>query len=281
MQNIFIEKIKDKQLTKTQNKIAEYFVLHHHAILQKSLVQIAKDLDVSDVSVLRFVRSIGYEGYNDLKQDLYKHIEENMESISLTTRLGLNEPSQDNNEPLNKYMEMTARNIERSLKQNNQDSYNQVVELLEASHRKYIIGFRGGKAPALQLSRTLNFIVDDVFEIVHDSPDAYMKLEALKENDFVILFSFVRHYKMDVDISRHVKKRGAKICVITDTATSTVAKKADIVLLVNNKNISFFNSVMGVSAINEYLLIQFANRNRKSIKRRLNNYDALTKEYRY
>jgi len=280
MENIFFEKLKNKHLTKGQRKIAEYFIANEYLISQKSLLEIAKEIGISDASVIRFTRILGYDGYADLKNDLNDKMIEQMNDMSLGERLGVNKTLYSYEDSINTFLEVMKNNIENSLKQNKIESYNEVIDLLVKSKRKCIVGFRGCKGVALQFARNLTFVLDDVEELIEDSPDAACVLQSLKKDDFILFFSFVRYYKMDVAISEFAKKNGIKICVITDNIISPVVKNADIVLKVNTENISFINSTTAAICMSEFLYNLLLLKDKNLIQNRLNIYDSITEHFR-
>ena len=280
MENIFFEKLKNKHLTKGQRKIAEYFIANEYLISQKSLLEIAKEIGISDASVIRFTRILGYDGYADLKNDLNDKMVEQMNGMSLGERFGVNKTLYSYEDSKNTFLELMKNNIENSLNQNKIESYNEVIDLLVKSKRKCIVGFRGCKGVALQFARNLRFVLDDVEELIEDSPDAACVLQSLKKDDFILFFSFVRYYKMDVAISEFAKKNGIKICVITDNIISPVVKNADIVLKVNTENISFINSTTSAICMSEFLYNLLLLKNKNLIQSRLNIYDGITEHFR-
>jgi len=280
MENIFFEKLKNKHLTKGQRKIAEYFIANEYLISQKSLLEIAKEIGISDASVIRFTRILGYDGYADLKNDLNDKMVEQMNGMSLGERFGVNKTLYSYEDSKNTFLELMKNNIENSLNQNKIESYNEVIDLLVKSKRKCIVGFRGCKGVALQFARNLRFVLDDVEELIEDSPDAACVLQSLKKDDFTLFFSFVRYYKMDVAISEFAKKNGIKICVVTDNIISPVVKNADIVLKVNTENISFINSTTAAICMSEFLYNLLLLKNKNLIQNRLNIYDGITEHFR-
>lgn len=54
-------------LTKTERKIAEYVLNNYELILRYSVAELAHETGVSDATVVRFCRSVGYLGYQDFK----------------------------------------------------------------------------------------------------------------------------------------------------------------------------------------------------------------------
>lgn len=280
MENIFFEKLKNKNLTKGQRKIAEYFIENEYFISQKSLLEIANEIGTSDASVIRFARILGYDGYADLKNDLNDRMVEQINGMSLGDRFDVNKPIYSNIDSLNAFLEVMKNNIDKSLNQNKMDSYDEVIDLLLKSKRKYIIGFRGCKGVALQFARNLSFVLNDVTEVIEDSPDVACILQSLKKDDFILFFSFVRYYKIDVAISEYAKKNGIKICVITDSIVSPLVKNADIVLKVNTENISFINSTTAATCMSEFLYNLLLLKNNILVQNRLNVYDSMTEYFR-
>lgn len=284
MENFFIDKLRNIKLTKGQKQLAEYFVENQSLICQKSLLDIARDVGVSDVSVLRFVRAIGYDGYTELKHDLYAHISKeadmNFNILSLSDRMDRNAVTYKERNIEEVFLSVIHKNIEKSLRQNNPEKYNGIVELLEKSKRKAIVGSRGCQGVAIHFARSLRFLVDDVFEYTHSDTDALVMLQGLRKGDLLIMICFARYYKIDVQVLEAVKNQGVKICVITDKIVSPISVYSDILLLVETENISFNNSTLGVGCICEYLINLLCIRNETVYKKRLDKYDFDSRLFR-
>jgi DNA-binding MurR/RpiR family transcriptional regulator len=71
-----IEKIrgKEKLLTNTEKKIAEYVLNNYDKVLNCNITELAEGAGVSDASVVRFCKSIGYKGYQDFKINAAKDV---------------------------------------------------------------------------------------------------------------------------------------------------------------------------------------------------------------
>ena len=63
------ERIKAKmpQLTETEKKIGKFVLENYETVLQCNVSELATHSGVSDASVVRFCRSIGYRGFQDFK----------------------------------------------------------------------------------------------------------------------------------------------------------------------------------------------------------------------
>ena len=54
-------------LTNTEAKIAKYVLDHYDQVLSSNITELAEQAGVSDASVVRFCKSLGYKGYQDFK----------------------------------------------------------------------------------------------------------------------------------------------------------------------------------------------------------------------
>ena len=279
MENIFAEKLKKKTLTKAQKKIAGYFIANQLMLSQKSLRQVADEIGVSDASVLRFVREIGYDGYNALKNDLHSIISERMSNIgktSLSSRFDIRSSLPINQSFADAFLQMTHDSIEKSFRQNNMALYDQVVEQLKISDHKYVVGFRGCSGTAHFFARTLRYVIDGVVEISSSNEDIFGMLQGISEKDILILFSFARYYKMDLEICKMAQERSTKIYMITDDLVSPVAAFADLLIAVETNSMSFYNSVTSLNFICEYITTLLCKQKDQEIRDRLNFNDRHT-----
>ena len=66
------KRIQQAQLTKCQHRIADYFLKNRNRICRMTSLAIAQEVGVSDASVIRFSRAVGYTGFADLRESLYR-----------------------------------------------------------------------------------------------------------------------------------------------------------------------------------------------------------------
>ena len=52
-------------LTNTEGKIANYVLEHYDEVLNYNISELAENAGVSDASVVRFCKNLGYKGYQD------------------------------------------------------------------------------------------------------------------------------------------------------------------------------------------------------------------------
>ncbi len=276
MENIFAEKLKKRQFTKAQKKIAAYFLENQLLLSQKSLRQVADEIGVSDASVLRFVREIGYDGYNALKNDLHSIISERVTAGSLSSRFDRRAVLPADQSLADAFLHTMHESIEKAFRQNNMAVFDQIVERLVTADHKYIVGFRGCSGVAHFFARTLRYVINGVVEVSTADVDTFGLLQGIGEKDVAILLSFVRYYKMDIEVCKMAQERKTKIFLLTDDLISPVASYADHTIVIDTNSMSFYNSVTTLNFVCEYITTLLCRQKEREIRDRLNFNDKFS-----
>lgn len=71
-----IEKIQGMKLTRTDAEIAEYISEHLTTIGLQTSLTLAEEIGVSDTSVIRFIRKLGFKSYTDFRSAMNARIAE-------------------------------------------------------------------------------------------------------------------------------------------------------------------------------------------------------------
>ena len=283
MNNFFLERLKGISLTKGQERIAQYMLENQYTVCQKSLMEVSREAGVSDASVLRFVRAIGFGGYNDFKDALYTHLARqasenaNRGTLDLGSRLRSGTSQEGNS--LQEYLQISLSNVERSLLQTSNGTYEHIVSLLGSCRNVYVFGNRAARSPADQLARGIRYVKDNVIFLQH-TYDVYPALHGAGPEDVLLFLCVSRFYKADVHICEAAKAAGVRLCLLTNTAPSPVTKYADDLLLVRTDGISYFNSTLGISAVCEYIMARLA-QTTEGTAQRLSDIDAYSADERY
>ena len=259
MNTSFVRRIQQARLTHGQLKIADYFLKHQNRICTMSSLAVAREVGVSDASIIRFSRAIGYKGFADLKNDLHSNLTQELSQINL----GKYPPDKRLDVQVKKYeylnrpaelLHLLLNNVEQSLRQNDFQQYERAVNLLSSARRHLVLGLHGCQGIALYFARALSFLMDDVRTITAGSSDDAALLQNLCQNDVALAISFARYYKSDFILANLIKSQGISLITLTDSTASPLAQVADVVILVETKHMSFLNSAAGSISVLEYLL---------------------------
>lgn len=279
MTNILIDRIQNSHLTKTQQKIANYFVRNQRRLGSLSSMEVAKEIGVSDASIIRFSRAIGYEGFADLKADIYKTLVADADSgLSLTERMNLSAEKYPDTEIASQFLNLMQQNLLYSFKQNDIEKYEQIADNIIHAKNRFIIGLRGCRGIAVQFSRLLSFMLPNVYCIADSECTSISTIQDAQKGDVVVMFVFSRTYHIDISYLKLARARETKVCLITNELNEKLISHADIILLAETEHMSFFHSALGASLIAEYLLTLVSRK--VDCRERIQERDEITENQR-
>ena len=275
------DQIKDANLTKTEGIVAEFILENQVRACFMTVADISSELDISDTSVIRFARALGYSGFAQLQKKMQADTEHQIENgsgnqVSPLERLERIIPHITDDNLLESMMDLTAKNFEATFKRNSFDKIEETSKLLIKSRCKYIVGFKGCQALASNMALVLTQTLPGVRPVLYADSSAFEPLLDLSSEDCVMVYSFSRYSRVAETISEYTRQRGAKLVVITDRATAPVANGADVLLVVSCNNLSFNNSHVVTSFLSELISADIIRKlDAKVVEERLKNFDIL------
>lgn len=284
MGSIITERVKGATLTKAQRKIAKYFIHNPERVGMSSSMEVARAIGVSDASITRFARAIGYEGFTDLKADIYNSLVNQatggVNSLSLADRFDANRARFGADTSRTEYMKLVQYDLERTFQQNTDETFLQAVHLLKTAAHRYVVGFRGCLGAAGQFAWLMRFLLPHVIHICDEGPGGVGLLQDIAPGDCAVFFSLSRYYKVDLRLAQLAKERGAAVILVTNSVLCPLSDLADILLLAETKHASFFNSAVPLSFMAEYLVSRLAEEVPDIYRQLASERDDLTAELR-
>ena len=271
------ELLHSAHLTKTQKIIAEYVLDNASEACFMTSTEIALKLGVSESSVIRFSRTIGFDGFMDFQKALRKDYQDKVLSISSSItvpsqRIAKQAKLDTSSDYINWHFKNAAHNLEEIFIQNSIETFEQAADLIVSSKHKYIAATRGNICLADFFLLYLKQMVPHVTMTTTTSMSPIDHMCNISHTDCLVLFSFPRYSSQDEVTAEMAHDAGASIIVITDKPSSLLAKYADILLTVPVDSNTFFNSMIGPQFVTEALLEIISHR-AKGIEKRLNIID--------
>ena len=72
---LFEQRLNEAQLTSSEKDIGDYIIAHKYELRDLSTRNIAKETFTSSATIVRFSKKLGYQGFNELKEDYIKELE--------------------------------------------------------------------------------------------------------------------------------------------------------------------------------------------------------------
>lgn len=230
-----IIKIKKKyfDLRPSEVKVADFVLRNTKEASKMSIGRLSEITGVSQPSIVRFVKSIGYTGYREFKDDIIVDIVSNKDNnISLLHGFNLKEEDKIEDVP-SKTIKTTIKILENTLKSICIDSFEKAVEMIVNARRIDIYGVENSSSVISDLKNKLLYLGLDV----RHNEDVYMQnlsANSLAEEDLAIGISYSGTSKDTVDILKRAKASGAKTLVITNFDQTIISNYADIVIHSSN-----------------------------------------------
>ena len=229
------ELIHHANLTKTQKTIAEFILDNSSEACFMTSTEIAQKLAVSESSVIRFSRSLGYSGFMDFQKALRKSYQGKVLSISSSITV----PSQraakasklsGNTEYIQLHVNNAAKNLETVLANNTSASFEEAADLIIRARRKYIVASRGNSCLGDYFLLYLKHMVPNVETTSSSSISPIDHVCSITREDCLIVFSFPRYSSVDRSVCgdgpgsrggsgcrhRQAKRSPCALCLRTD-----------------------------------------------------------------
>lgn len=274
-----VKKIQSMTLSKTDRVIAEYILEHLSTVGFQTSTTLAQDIGVSDTSIIRFIRKLGFKGYADFRQEMNARIarqySEAQKELSpgqkyVMTREALNQDSliQDAGSS-------TIENLQKSYAKLDAATISQIADIILSSNRKYVAAFRGTACCAHYMVSKLVYLTSNVISLTHADASSVEKILDITADDCLILYSFPRYSEIHYILMDIARERGAKIVLITDQVTSPLANKADIVITAHVLGIGFTNSYVVPISLSEMILLAISSREDDTRNQRIQKLDEV------
>lgn len=276
------ELIHGAELTKTQKLIAGFILDNSADACFMTSTDIASRLGVSESSVIRFSRSLGFQGFMDFQKSLRKDYQNRVLSISSaitvpSQRIAKRATLDSTAEYMNRHFKNAVKNLEHVFSENIMDSFEKAADMIIESKRKYILATRGNSCLGNYFLLYLKHMVPNVETANSSSISPFDHICNIGKEDCLIIFSFPRYSSIDRLSAQMAHEANAKIIVITDKPSSLLAEYASVLLTVPVDTNTFFNSMIGPQFIAESLLDIISHKVR-GIEKRLRKIDRYLDE---
>lgn len=212
-----LEKIREKKVTKLQKKLIGFMETNsYESIVYFSITEFATAAGVAEATVLRFCRSLGFNGYQDFKLGLAQEIGPAHKKIDEKSYIY---------DICDSYMEM----LDRCRQRVSLERVEQAVGYLLSAKTICCFGVGNSYIPALELHNRL-MKMGIYSQCERDLHLQSIQISSCGERDALVIFSVSGGTKDSVELAAAARKCGMKIIVVTSYEKSPLTKYADVVL---------------------------------------------------
>ncbi|MEX6494495.1 MurR/RpiR family transcriptional regulator [Fusobacterium animalis] len=246
-----LEKLKNTKLTKKEKRIAEFFLDEEQRVFLMNVADIAKTIDVSDTSVIRFIKSLGFENFTDFKNSGQEDIKSRLDKTNDFIK-NLDIIKENSIEQL--YIHKINEEVNKIFNSSSQKQIKKISNLIMKAKNKYIVGFKSTAGIANFFGVRLGFMLENVSTFNIDDSVVVNSIFNIKQEDILIIFDYPMYSKVAVVLAKIARENKAKILLFTDSDNAPLAEYSNILYKIKLNGISVFNSLISTQILVEYLL---------------------------
>ena len=215
------------EMTKSERKVAAYFLGHPNDFAFYTLDKIAAQIGVSTTTVLRFCRRLEFEGFKDFQEKLrtdIKHQPNLPEKFQRTAEYSAS------NELLNKTVQTGILCLRQSFQEIPCDALEDALKRISSARRVFTFGMKESYALAHYLYTRLLAVRKDVYILNAGYNAEVESILSLTEEDVCVVFAFHRYSAQTLQILPMLRRQGAAVIVITSEPFDQVESYATLLL---------------------------------------------------
>lgn len=258
----------------SEQKAADYVIQHFDEMPQMTLGGLAKKCNVSQPTVLRMIRAVGFTGFKEFRYAVITELARTEKEMQIAPLYGYSFKKEDHLEDIpGKIVTTTAKMMEENLKNFSMKTYRSVIEALQRARMIDIYSVENSNVTARDLLTKLLYLgldcryMDDVY---------HQRICAgnLTDQDVAIGISYSGCSVDTVENIRMAKKSGATTIVITNFKDSLISRYADLLICTSQEQIFYGDAIFSrttqlvlVDMIYMGLLVSDDSRYEKSLDR--------------
>lgn len=246
-----LNKIENMNLTKKEKRVAEFFLEREDSIFLMNVADIAKEIDISETSVIRFIKNIGFKNFTDFKNNGQEKIKNHLDKTNSFIK---NIDKIKDNSIEKVYLNKINDELNKVFNKKSIKQIKEIANLIMGSKFKYVVGFKSTAGIANFLGVRLGFMLENVFTYNINDSVVLNSVFNMKEEDVLIIFDYPLYSRTAEVLVKIAKESKAKVILFTDSENAPLAEYADILYKVKLAGISIFNSLIFTQILVEYLL---------------------------
>lgn len=232
-------------LRKSEKKTADYLLEHLREVATMPMEQLALRCKVSQPTIMRTVKALGFGGYKDFCQAVLVEFAKNesAEDEDKQVILGYSLTKDDRPEDVPKKVVAAAVNrMQDNLRNLSIKSFTKLLECLKTANMIDIYSVENSNVTANDLLTKLLYLG---FRCRHFDDEYHQRISAgnLRKGDVAIGISYSGASKETVEVMRLAKKSGATTVVLTNFQDSVISKYADILICTSQEQL-FYGDVI-------------------------------------
>ena len=260
-------------LTKSEKRIANFLRKNQEESAFLSAGEIASRMELSEATLVRFARSLGFSSYPAMRTVLQDNFRRRVtHSARLRGRLN------DMRDGGDMFERLTATEIDfltQALDSIKREELNKAVEIMHEHDRVFVFGLGPSVSLVDLLELRLRRFGREVVPLTSSGREFLEYLTMMEENDLLFVICFFDQNPALKLVIDYANKVGATIIMLTDTLEAILGDKVDVVLSAKRGPIGEFHSLVVPMTVINALLLSLASMEQEKTMTLLDKLDNL------
>jgi len=206
------------QLTRNQKQLAEFVLKEQQAVAFSTVSELAEQTGISPATIVRFAKSLGFEGYNGLQREVRRALRAELRGPERFREA--RKPMRRSESPLSPAIEQELENIAALQDYHDPRTLEAAVRMLSDASQLLVIGSRSTASLANHFWFALNKAGLVAERALTVDTLAYEQVHRLDDAGCVVLIGFPRYLAELARIAKYTSDAGKRLVVITDSPFS-------------------------------------------------------------
>ena len=218
-----IQSMIDK-MSNAEKRVASFVLEHPNDVISFSVASLAEASGVSDATVIRTCKTLGFSSYQAFKVSLAVDIVTPIQAIHEDIA-----PGDDTSDIIDKVFKGNKYALDCTLSAINVEKMEEAAEVIKNANRVFIFGLGNSHSVALDMQHKLMRLGIDA----QAHTDSHLQIIAsvnAHEGDVIFAISHSGSSSDIVDAARTAARNGARVISLTNIGVSPLSKLADISL---------------------------------------------------
>jgi DNA-binding MurR/RpiR family transcriptional regulator len=261
------------QLTKSEKRIANYLNENQDEAAFLSAGEIADRLQLSEATMVRFARTIGFDNYPDMRVALQENFRHRLTHASrMRSRL---EDLHSGGDIFERLVASEIDYLSEALQTLDRNALNAAVELIRKHQRIFVFGLGPSVSLVDMLEIRLTRSARQVIPLKTSGKEMLEPLLLMNKKDLLIAIGFFNVTPNLQLVLDYAHEHETPVILVTDTLGPLVGEKAEVVLAARRGPVSAFHSLTVPMTIINSLLLALSSVDEEHVMGTLDKLDQL------
>ncbi len=250
-------------LTPKAQTLGTYIMQNPSKAVFMTTKELAQTCDISEATVVRFVSSLGYEGYSDFQNALKDFVNT---GLSLPERADIKGIKEHGADRLHRGVLEELGNLQHLYENISVETMNEFVDQLDKVNTVYVVGSRISYTYAYYLGWSLTKIRKGIHILKGSDSTSFDLLVNANSPSLVILTTSTRYPNELIKLARMIQRSSHTLLTMTDSSICPIIGFSDLSLVVPSRSIPFIGNVSGMLVAIQYIVQELANKRGEALE---------------